>query len=88
MIDTKPVVTKEEITLAAYQIWEKAGRPSGRDLECWLEAEKQLLTARTAKAQASGSTKAAPLSVSTPRATTPVKATTSLPKSGKNNARF
>lgn len=26
----------------AYHLWEKAGRPHGRDLEHWLEAEREL----------------------------------------------
>ena len=30
------------ISAAAYQFWEKAGRPPGRDMEFWLEAEAQL----------------------------------------------
>lgn len=30
---------EEEIGLIAYQIWEKEGRPHGRDLEHWLKAE-------------------------------------------------
>ena len=26
----------------AYTLWEQQGRPAGRDLELWLEAERQL----------------------------------------------
>jgi len=29
----------EEIALCAYGIWEREGRPVGRDLEHWLQAE-------------------------------------------------
>ncbi|MGH7971832.1 MAG: DUF2934 domain-containing protein [Limisphaerales bacterium] len=36
---------KKEIGLLAYQLWEKAGQPSGKDLDFWLEAEKQLRNA-------------------------------------------
>ncbi len=36
-------VTKDVIARLAYQLWEKAGRPAGRDLEFWVEAEKQNL---------------------------------------------
>ena len=31
-----------ELTNRAYQLWEKAGRPEGRDLEFWLQAEQQI----------------------------------------------
>jgi hypothetical protein len=34
--------TKQEITLRAREIWEQNGRPSGRDLECWLQAESEI----------------------------------------------
>lgn len=30
-----------KIQLIAYQKWEKAGRPHGRDVDFWLEAEKE-----------------------------------------------
>jgi hypothetical protein len=35
--------TAEEIAFCAYLIWEKEGRPSGREKEHWLQAETQLL---------------------------------------------
>ncbi|HWV98625.1 MAG TPA: DUF2934 domain-containing protein [Candidatus Acidoferrum sp.] len=41
-------VKESEIRLAAYQMWEKAGRPPGRDLQFWLDAEAQLRTPTTA----------------------------------------
>jgi hypothetical protein len=95
MTNTKQVVTKEEITLAAYQLWEKAGRSSGRDLEFWLAAEKQLLAARNTKARTPEPAKPAPNLVSAPRLTTtkvpiptPAEATTSLSKPAKKNSRF
>jgi hypothetical protein len=31
----------EEIAKLAYKLWSKAGHEQGRDLEFWLEAEKQ-----------------------------------------------
>ena len=43
-------VKESEIRMAAYQMWEKAGRPPGRDLQFWLDAEEQLRTASTAAA--------------------------------------
>lgn len=32
-----------EISCLAFELWEKAGSPEGRDLEFWLAAETQLL---------------------------------------------
>lgn len=40
---TNNVNTHEVISQLAYALWEKAGRPSGQDLEFWLQAEAQLL---------------------------------------------
>jgi len=39
----RPPPTHEEIALAAYLIWEEQGKPSDREREIWLQAEKQLL---------------------------------------------
>jgi Protein of unknown function (DUF2934) len=33
------------VSRLAYQLWENAGRPAGRDLEFWLEAEAKLQSA-------------------------------------------
>ena len=35
--------TREEITQRAQKIWQDYGNPAGRDIEIWLEAERQLL---------------------------------------------
>jgi hypothetical protein len=35
-----------EIARLAAQLWEKRGRPDGRDEEIWLQAEQQLLSER------------------------------------------
>lgn len=34
--------TTESIASRAYTLWEKDGRPAGRDVEYWLRAESQL----------------------------------------------
>ena len=34
--------TKEEIRTRARKLWEKNGRPEGRDLEFWLQAESEI----------------------------------------------
>ncbi len=55
--------TQEETALAAYAIWEREGRPHGRDVTHWIQAEQQLLLAppiATATADAS-QTRSAPL---------------------------
>jgi hypothetical protein len=38
-----------ETSLLAYQLWDKAGSPAGRDLEFWLQAEAQLLEVQKSK---------------------------------------
>ena len=35
-------LSREEIASRAYQIWEACGRPPGRELEHWLQAEREL----------------------------------------------
>jgi hypothetical protein len=35
--------TSEQIARAAYLMWEQEGRPHGRDLQHWLQAESQLM---------------------------------------------
>ena len=34
----------DEIAALAHQIWEKNGRPAGRDVQFWLQAEQSLLS--------------------------------------------
>ena len=34
----------EEIAALAHQIWENNGRPAGRDVQFWLQAEQSLLS--------------------------------------------
>ena len=33
---------REEIRARAHELWEQNGRPSGRDLEFWLQAESEI----------------------------------------------
>ena len=35
------MVRRPKVRARAYELWEQAGRPPDRDLEFWLEAEKQ-----------------------------------------------
>ncbi len=49
--------TKQDVQLRSYQIWEKEGRPHGRDREHWFRAERELATTGgLAKRTAAGST--------------------------------
>jgi hypothetical protein len=34
--------TKEQVTRRAYQLWEQAGKPEGRDQEFYHQAEREL----------------------------------------------
>jgi hypothetical protein len=34
--------TKQAISARAHELWEQDGRPSGRDLEFWLQAEAEI----------------------------------------------
>jgi hypothetical protein len=36
------MVVEEDIRIRSYQLWEAAGRPDGRDMEFWLQAEVDL----------------------------------------------
>jgi len=42
-METKP--THDQIARRAYEIFEKSGRVPGQDIQNWLEAERQLVTA-------------------------------------------
>jgi hypothetical protein len=39
-------VSRDEVAQRAYQLWEAAGQPVGRDLEYWLQAESELLSSK------------------------------------------
>lgn len=36
------MMRRGQVRARAYELWEQAGRPTGRELEFWLEAERQL----------------------------------------------
>jgi hypothetical protein len=36
------LLRRPRIRARAYELWEEAGRPSGRNVEFWLEAERQI----------------------------------------------
>jgi len=37
-----PSSQRRQITARAYELWEQAGRPAGKDLAFWLEAEREI----------------------------------------------
>jgi hypothetical protein len=41
-LPARQTATHQEIAAAAYSIWEQQGRPAGRDVEHWLQAELQI----------------------------------------------
>lgn len=45
-------ISEENIRVAAYYIWEQAGRPEGADKECWIKACEQLFEPKSKKAVA------------------------------------
>lgn len=53
----KQEINEDNIRVAAYYIWEQAGRPEGKEKECWIKACEQLFAANNKK---SASSKSAP----------------------------
>ncbi|MBQ8558092.1 MAG: DUF2934 domain-containing protein [Alphaproteobacteria bacterium] len=41
----KNEINEDNIRVAAYYIWEQAGRPEGQEKECWIKACEQLFSA-------------------------------------------
>jgi len=68
---------RDQILSKAYEIWEAEGRPSGKDMEHWLQAELVLAKAKTpakAKPRAKAKAPAKAKSPSKARAKAPAKA--------------
>jgi hypothetical protein len=42
VVSVRAEITRESIATRAFTLWEQAGRPHGRDLEFWAQAENQL----------------------------------------------
>ena len=45
-IEIVKISTHEEIACRAHDLWENEGRPEGRELEHWLQAESQIQQGR------------------------------------------
>ena len=62
-------INEENIRVAAYYIWEQAGRPEGKDKECWIKACEQLFAPKKVKVAVK---KPAAKKVAAPKAVKPV----------------
>ncbi len=62
--------THEEIAAHARRIYETEGRPDGKAMQHWLQAEAQLIAERKAAAGQSAEKAAKPLQASSPATTT------------------
>ena len=51
------MMRRGQVRARAYELWEQAGRPAGRELEFWLEAERQLEEKREERQSSDASTK-------------------------------
>ena len=51
------MMRRGQVRSRAYELWEQAGRPAGRELEFWLEAERQLVAEREERNSAAASTR-------------------------------
>lgn len=51
------LMRRGQVRARAYALWEQAGRPAGRELEFWLEAERQLEEKREERQSSDASTK-------------------------------
>ncbi|PPQ17261.1 hypothetical protein CV770_22030 [Bradyrhizobium sp. AC87j1] len=49
------MMRRGQVRARAYELWEQAGRPSNRELEFWLEAERQVEEEREERKGAGGS---------------------------------
>ncbi|WP_339031194.1 DUF2934 domain-containing protein [Bradyrhizobium symbiodeficiens] len=49
------LMRRGQVRTRAYELWERAGRPSHRELEFWLEAERQVEAEREERKGTSGS---------------------------------
>ena len=69
-------INEENIRVAAYYIWEQAGRPEGKDKECWIKACEQLFAVKAPKKVAKKASRTIAKAISKPV----VKAAKKAPK--------
>lgn len=71
-------INEDNIRVAAYYIWEQAGRPEGAEKECWIKACEQLFAAKPAKKTAAKKTTSAKVAA-TPAAKSAAKKAAAKP---------
>lgn len=79
--------TQEQISQRAYEIYIERGRPEGRDLEHWLEAERQL-SPRNDSSRSQTAAASAPEMTAPPRATRPGNGTARKASSRQSASRW
>jgi Protein of unknown function (DUF2934) len=57
---------EQQVSSVAFQLWDTAGRPQGRDQEFWYQAEKQIQKRRNASPTGSSTAKGATQAASSP----------------------
>lgn len=67
-------INEENIRVAAYYIWEQAGRPEGKDKECWIKACEQLFAPKKVKVAVKPAAKPAPKAKAPAKKAEPAKA--------------
>jgi len=72
---------RKNIEERAYQLWERAGRPEGRALEHWLQAESEMADQKPVRARARRTS-----TTSTASATPRTRQTTKVTPIGKGKA--
>jgi hypothetical protein len=90
-VDTRTEPLETRISRQARELWENYGRPEGRDLSIWLEAERQVLGVDSKVSQQAGGAVSAKalnsaLTPKAPRASTPDGATPVAAPRGKRRA--
>lgn len=70
--------SNEDIAVCAYHIWEREGRPDGKDVVHWVQARAQLIADRKQDAGLLGATRALRTSRKVKKAKRPVDATAAL----------
>jgi hypothetical protein len=51
------IIQNNEVTKRAYRLWEQAGKPQGRDLEFWVQAEAEARAAAGSRKTGLGAAK-------------------------------
>ncbi len=79
-------INEDNIRVAAYYIWEQAGRPEGKDAEFWFQACEQFLNASKKKEAAKPAKKAAKSAVKAAGKAPVKKAVTATKETAKKPA--